>query len=449
MKKYYIICTCLMLIVFSSCKKFLDPKPSQSLAVPSTLEDLQALLDDQGTINSRDIASGEISADDYYLTSTDWTALPYEENRRLYTWANDRTSRPSPNDWSYAYKIVLSSNIVLDNIEHIDRNTANQTTWDYVKGQALFTRAKQFLSIALTWSPAYDPATAATDLGVPLRLTEDFNTPSVRANVQDSYAQVVSDLKKAASLMIDVPVAKTRASRPAAWGLLARTYLAMSSYDSCFKYTNLYLQKQHDLIDYSTEITATATKPFARYNKEVCYDSYISNTILAVSRAKIDSNLYKSYNANDIRKTAFFRNNNNGTYGFKGNYSLNLFGGISTNEVYLMRAECYARLSNKDAALSDLNLLMAKRWKTSAFVPFTATTAQDALKIILVERRKELLMRGLRWMDIKRQNKENANIVLARTVNSQTYTLSPNDLRYALSIPEDVISLSGIPQNRR
>lgn len=52
-------------------------------------------------------------------------------------------------------------------------------------------------------------------------------------------------------------------------------------------------------------------------------------------------------------------------------------------------------------------------------------------------------------MDIKRLNKEGANITLTRTLNNSVYELLPNDLRSALPIPEDIISLSGMEQNRR
>lgn len=79
----------------------------------------------------------------------------------------------------------------------------------------------------------------------------------------------------------------------------------------------------------------------------------------------------------------------------------------------------------------------------------TANSHAEALNIILKERRKELLIRGLRWSDLKRYNRGGANITLTRTVNGQTYTLSPNDLRYAVAIPEDIITLTGMPQNPR
>jgi hypothetical protein len=115
--------------------------------------------------------------------------------------------------------------------------------------------------------------------------------------------------------------------------------------------------------------------------------------------------------------------------------------------MYLVRAECEARKGLVASAMDDLNTLLIKRWKTGTFIPVTADNANEALQIILTERRKELIDRGLRWMDIKRLNKENANIVLVRKIEGQAYTLQPNANYYALPLPADVIKASGIPQN--
>jgi len=78
-----------------------------------------------------------------------------------------------------------------------------------------------------------------------------------------------------------------------------------------------------------------------------------------------------------------------------------------------------------------------------------AIDAADALQKVLTERRKQLVMRFVRWMDIKRLNKEGASITLKRIINGQLYSLPPNSNLYALAIPEDVIVLSGIQQNPR
>ncbi len=99
--------------------------------------------------------------------------------------------------------------------------------------------------------------------------------------------------------------------------------------------------------------------------------------------------------------------------------------------------------------MSDLNTLLIKRWAAGTFIPVTADNVEEALSIILAERRKELVFRGRRWLDIKRLNKEGKNIVLMRNIHGKTYTILPNDLRYALAIPETVIQLSGMQQNPR
>jgi hypothetical protein len=100
-------------------------------------------------------------------------------------------------------------------------------------------------------------------------------------------------------------------------------------------------------------------------------------------------------------------------------------------------------------ALSDLNTLLVKRWTNGNFTPFTASSALEAQDTILEERRKELAFRGLRWTDLRRLNKEGANITLTRLLFGQTYHLSPNSPYYVLPIPPDVIALSGIQQNQR
>ncbi|GAA0881862.1 hypothetical protein GCM10009120_04580 [Sphingobacterium siyangense subsp. cladoniae] len=96
-----------------------------------------------------------------------------------------------------------------------------------------------------------------------------------------------------------------------------------------------------------------------------------------------------------------------------------------------------------------LNKLLLHRWKSGKFQVLTAKSDSEALDLILKERRKELLFRGVRWLDLKRLNKEGREISLKRVLGGKEFVLYPNDLRYALPIPEDVIELSGMQQNPR
>ena len=96
----------------------------------------------------------------------------------------------------------------------------------------------------------------------------------------------------------------------------------------------------------------------------------------------------------------------------------------------------------------NLNTLLVKRWATGSFVPLTAVDNNDAINKILLERRKELLFRGLRWIDIKRLNVEGRNIILKRKLPDGTIvSIAPNSNYYALPLPKDLIDLTGMPQN--
>ncbi|MEJ8802139.1 RagB/SusD family nutrient uptake outer membrane protein [Pontibacter sp. H249] len=451
MKRQFNYILCLLLCAATSCESFLDERPDKALVVPATLQDLEALLDDHAVIANNYPSMTEVSADNYYLTDADWAGLPEEEYRRAYTWEKDRVFIPSRNDWYFAYRSVYSANTVLETVGKIQRTPAEAARWDNVKGQAMFVRASSFLQAALLWAPVYRENTAATDLGIPLRLDTDFNKPSVRSSVQQSFQRIIKDLKAASPLLPVTPVHVIRPSRPAAYGLLARTYLYMGNYPLAEAYADSSLQLNAMLMNYNS-LNATASFPIARYNPEVILHSLFMslNPSLAISRARIVPELYGSYDANDLRKSVFFRSNGDGSFAFKGSYSNSgLFGGIATDELYLTRAEARARQGKIPEALGDLNTLLATRWKEGTFVPLTTDDQAEALQLILQERRKELVMRGLRWMDLKRLNRDGAGITLTRTVNGQTYTLPPNDPRYALPIPDDVMELSGMQQNPR
>ncbi|MBZ4190565.1 RagB/SusD family nutrient uptake outer membrane protein [Niabella beijingensis] len=440
------------------CKKYLSEKSNQSLVIPSTLTDLQSLLDNYLQVNQKDPVAGQISCDDFYLLDNDYNTLG-ENERNIYTWAKDNLFADGiDNDWARCYTQVGRANQVLSQIDNISYSTNEIPDWENTRGQALFLRGRAFLFAISLWGQAFDTKTAATDLGIPLRLDPEFNTRSVRSSVAQSYDQVVSDLKESIRYLPVNAVHPIRPCKAAAMALLARTYLWMRNYDSCLNYADACLQLRSELKDYN-ELDVNATYPFSaiRYTNPEDLANFIMYgppASLSISKAKIDSMLYKSYDDNDLRKKIYFRANtgtNAGSFGFKGSYFGNSvpYDGVALDEVYLMRAECYVRTGNLNGALEDLNNLMSKRWRRNTFIPFTTSIAKDALIIILKERRKELVFRGLRWMDIKRLNKENADISLVRQVNNSAFTLLPNDKRFALPIPKDVISLSGMVQNER
>ena len=438
-------------LLFSGCDKFLEQKPDARLATASTLKDLQALLDYHGSyVNDPNV--GEISSDDYYVTDEAWSGISSDYHRRVYIWEKDDLFAPGANNWYTFSTSIYGSNAVIEGLDKIARTSLNASEYDNIKGQALFFRGKNVLSAANIWCLAYDEVTASSDLGLPLRQNTDFNELSVRSSVQQTYDQVIADLKAAILLLPIKPISYMRASQPGAYAALARAYHSMRKYKEAGLYADSCLQLFDTLIDYNTLKDSKATYPFVELNEEVISVSgAAAEQMLSLSRAKTSPNVYESFSKHDLRKELFFTENTDGSHGFVGNYSgrAGLFTGLATDEMYLIRAECSVREGKVKAGMDDLNKLLLTRFESGTFKRYTTTDGAEALKLVLQERRKQLLFRGLRWMDIKRLNKEGANITLTRVVHGKTYTLPPNDLRWALPIPDDVIAMSGVKQNPR
>lgn len=435
-------------LIFSAtaCREYLEEKSDSGLVTPETVQDNQALLDRIANVLGDTNISAEISSDDIYITDSDYNAVSYDADKRLYTWQPDLVSRPSGNDWRGVYSRINICNTVLNNVEQYQIPNS-----DNVKGQALAIRASMYLEATQLWCLAYNKNTAGSDLGLPLRLSPDVNIPSVRSNLKQTYDQILDDLHMAVTLLPDKQISVTRASKATALGFLSRAYLYRGEYENALRYANQALAINGQLMNFNSLNPADAY-PIKEMNIETLLPTFMAySPVLGTTAAKIPLTMYNSYESNDLRKSIFFRTIATGEILFKGNYSgaSTRTSLLTTAELYLTAAECYAQLNDIDQAMNKLNQLLSQRWKNGTFINFTAADKESALQLIMKERRKELIFRGLRWADLKRYNRDGRNITLQRTVNGTIYTLPPNDKRYALAIPEDIIKQTGMPQNPR
>lgn len=434
-----------------SCKKFLNEKSQKEQFIPSTFKDFQAILDNQVMYNS-DPGMLHVLSDDYYITTTSWQRLSQD---LALNYISSPDAVPYDKSWNSPYmNPIYYSNVVLDHL--LDSALPIDDIHNQIKGTALFYRANSFFNIAQVFTKPYDQITLS-ELGIVLRSTSDINVPSKRASIEETYNKIVLDLKESAELLPIHTELQTRPTKTAAYSILARVYLIMRKYDEALHYAELALQTHNALLDFNTLVAGV---PIQSFNPEVIFHSTTDfpPSLLSISIAKIDPNLLGSYDTNDLRRSIYFRPNtgaNVGTFGFRGSFSGSIqspgsgFSGTTTGEMLLIRAECYARIGNKAKAIDDLNLLLAKRMNKNNWSPIDFTSVDDPLALVLSERRKELVFRGLRYMDLKRLNMEGANITLKRTINGIEYALPPNDNRWVGLIPYDVISRSGIQQNLR
>lgn len=440
------------LFLYSSCQKYLDLKASANVSIPSNLDDVEYLLNNSQFLNFSSASLGNGSTDDLFLAPSVYQASS-ERERDAYRW--EWQDYNFANEWSRTYRAVNITNVCLEALDRIERTDSNVERWNHLRGAALVFRAFHFLNAIWTYSLAYDKTSSVNEPGIVLRVSTDVNEMSKRSTVEECYNKILSDLEEAAPMIrttSELPVLPTRAT---AYALLARTYLSMRKYDEALHYSNLCLSLKSDLLDYGTDISISSslTTPFERFNKEVIFtaQAFPSYNSERPSHASVDTGLVNQYEPNDLRKQAFFATRSNGTIQFKGVYGLNandFFTGITTAEMYLIRSECLARAGEVHLALEDLNTLLKKRWdKNGVFEPKVAEGKETALELILLERRKELVTRNLRYIDIKRLNKEGRGLSLTRIAGENTVSLLPNDRRWAFPLPADIIAQTQMPQN--
>lgn len=453
----FLICAC-------SKSDFLNRNPDISHIVPATLAEFNALLDRDQVMNGMGSGAargpvphiGEASADDYFVIPENFQNLnPQFQN--YYTWKRDVYDGSTIHDWNRAYETVLATNVVLDGVKSLSSGQYTKVEIEKAEGTALFHRAHAFYQLAQVFAPPYagDPSSL---LGIPLRVSADMGENLQRSTLAETYTRVIDDLQIAAHLLPTEAAVRTRPTKQAVYGLLSRIFLVMGDYSQSLLYADSCLQIQSSLLDYNL-VDKSQQFPFQSMisaNPEIIFlcnmqgsPTYSNSGI----NSRVPEELYHSYDSHDLRKEIFFMPTDRG-FMFRGNYTGGQgynFAGLTTAEIYLNKAECHARLGNIVNALEDLNHLMEHRWdNTVVFDPISAGDGEVVLGLVLRERRKELVSRGIRWSDLRRLNIAGNGITLFRKVGDMEYELLPNDLRYTFPIPDDVMAFNtDWPQNER
>ena len=125
---------------------------------------------------------------------------------------------------------------------------------------------------------------------------------------------------------------------------------------------------------------------------------------------EISNELYSLYDDNDIRKTVILDPVSDideevlviGKYPINADtQAINDFKAMRISEIYLIRAEAYAKTTQFDLAADDVNAVRAAR-HTVAVDDVEYDSLLEAIEGIITERRLELAFEGHRYTDIKR-----------------------------------------------
>lgn len=466
MKHLNIFLFCCGLLAVSGCSKFLDIKPKDKF-IPTTVSDYENMLNSGNMVNYGDYFE-DLITDDVFLPEGEpgnqYSAMQ-PGPRRIYTF-NPNVYEQGTLDpmWSESYKRIFYCNSIINNIM-----TAEGGTDAYkrsVRAEALLGRAMEFLQLVNIYAQHYDKATAATQPGIPLALIADITGKFNRNSVQEVYNQIISDANEA---IPDLPAkfknTKFRACKAGGYALLSRVYLFMGEFEKAGTAATQALALQSTLVDMNTykiiipgpfpnvpgSPVGWTDMPEGKLNVETIVARHFLRPFGLGALACASPELTALFNANDRRWALYYADgwppappfNYMNRYGvriyLRGDFYSNY---LNVPELYLNRAETYARAGNMQKALDDINLLRKNRIVPAAYTVLTPTDfsndAEKVLRFVLDERRRELAFSGMRVIDLKRLNKETRfQKTIKHTAEGKQYELLPNSNNYVRQIWPD------------
>lgn len=469
-------------LVLSACSKKLDLFPAGSIELSQsfkTINDAKAY--DNGLFgNLRGLQYG------IYMYSQDVqgdqlnASLDYgNRNGNLHRWgtsflADDYTIRDT---WSGYYFSLKNVNAAIEGYPGITpANATEQATLNRYMGNAYMVRAFIYSELIIRFAKAYDPATAATDPGVPLVLRYNPTDKPGRASVKAIYDQIISDINSASTLLTPTAGAQgsTRFTIHAVRALEARVKLHMQDWAGARTAAEAVISSG----TYPLYNTAAGLLSYWKDDatRETIMQSFVSkpnelantNAIylgLQPANGKFTPDFIPSqwvvnkYDNADLRKAVYFEQKLCAIQGidYPGIWLVNkyqgnpaLFTAATTNyqqapkifriaELYLIAAEAGARQggANEAAALIHLNNLRVARG-LPALVAITGAALMNEIKD---ERFRELAFEGSRLWDLKRWKEgftrsapQNVNMIQVGS-NYNTLTIAANDPKFVWAIP--------------
>lgn len=452
MKISNIIASATAMLALASCSDFVDIK-TQGGIVPDKIENFRYLLNNTnewwGASALPDIMSDDVYIKDggrqyqaalnggeYYA----WFAKAYLWSSEIYPASGNNNK---DDGWNAMYNTSTYANTVINEIDNCTNGTPAEKA--ELVAEAKVHRADAYLMLVNQYAKPYNKETASSDLGVPLILTQSTAQKITRASVQAVYNQIIKDLTEAVDALPETQEYTTLPTKASAYGELARTYLLMGDYENADKYASLALEQNDYLCDLNE-----SSYPLNIKNPEILLlknpvqgNSQWSSTVLHLSDEIVnllgEKDLrYQQYTAETASVATSYAEDGGRIYYLDiANQYRNV--GPSVPEMMLIKAEYYARNNEPTEAMTWVNKLREKRFAPADYETFgkeTATDADDALKKVIDERRREFFCRNLRWYDLRRlQNDSRFAKTITRKWGGETYTLAPNSNRYVFPIP--------------
>lgn len=486
-------CTVGVVLSLSSCDNFLSELPDDRTQINSIQKAKDLLVYAYPSYNSATFL--EAMSDN--VADAD-IASSVRDNRAYYLWGEGESiEQDSPAGyWDGCYKAISRANQALESIKTFPVSTESRG----VVAEAHLARAYAHFMLVSIWGKAYNPATAASDLGIPYVLTPEIELIKKykRNTVQEVYdlieADLLAGLADVSKVNYEGLPRKFHFTNESARAFAVRFYQNKGDWDKVLEYSSSLgvkpTTKLRDYVQFNSLLPDPAAQLYAstepvtnllvttvpsRYTYTFYYDRFSTatdhmlNTILGNRNNPFGKMfVYKTVRYRDEirmigKQYEYFKvtNPSAGT-----GYAFMQAVLFSNDEMYLSRIEALVMVNRIDDALVELTNFIGQRTvgfnastdkvtlvklrsmfpnASTVLTPFYSMTPDQAVVVqaIAETRRRELIHESNRWFDIKRFDME-----VVHNIGFDSNVLPKGDLRRQLQIPLHVLN-AGLTPNPR
>ena len=498
MKKLIIYLSTFSLLSLTGCDKYLDTIPDNRTDINTPEKISELLVHAYPTANYSafcELMSDNVS--DNFVGSP--RSLIYG---KPYLWEDVlQLDTDSPqNYWAACYASIAAANQALESI----RLLGGDASLNPQKGEALVARAYSHFMLVNLFSKFYDETTATKDLGIPY--VTEVEKVVIKQYDRKTVAFVYDMVEK--DLLEGLPLLNNQAYKAPAYhfttnaanAFASRFYLYKKNYDKVIEYANKVAGTGGFALNMRNWNTNYSTKSFTEISFAYSQVTEKANLLLCETgsfwaRFYARQKYGLSGSTGGLGRALFFGPNPS-----SGDWAYSVFGNdqgfylpkyneyfvrvsananigngynmiplFQTEEVLFNRAEALIYKGDGAGALADLNTFLSLRVGTRnpttglfAYNPAAhtltlaknnafygnANSASNLLLTVLNFRRIEFMHEGMRWFDLLRYKAPITHNVIASDGKVTTVTLTADDKRKVLQIPQEV-SLSGLTQNPR